>query len=352
MIDKYCGLFLTLGEKRLGHHFFKGFHYILEKLLTNKPFLKRIIEIIDINIFNKCFNQKNDSSDIFNYKNFYEMKYIVPECLFEINYPENDYNNLFDVLNVVLKNKDEIEITNDIKNEIFIFDFIHHLINEKIKSNNLYNDILKEFIILKNKIIKAIQEKHLNLFSCLLLLFSQISYELGLIKKCMEKNDFNWGTYEYHCNAHLDNLLVIKYNKNKRLLSPIDFDLAYFRNEFIDLKYRNLKGIEDNLNFDELILREKNYLLIQLLGINPIPNIDVDLRYFRNIIDSLNKNDDPESQNFKKYLENLENLLKENISLYYSKGFNECKTAISLFEEFYELNYMIMEFVLLTENLL
>ena len=102
-----------------------------------------------------------------------------------------------------------------------------------------------------------------------------MTYEVGYIKKMFEEMELNWGTYDYHCNAHLDNLLVLPFNEKKLYLAPLDFDLGFTRAEFIDLNYKNAKGIENNLNFDELLEREKNNFTVQLLGFNPIPNIDV-----------------------------------------------------------------------------
>ena len=52
--------------------------------------------------------------------------------------------------------------------------------------------------------------------------------------------NLNWGTFDYHCNAHLDNLLILPKNEKKLYLAPLDFDLGFLRSEFIDLNYKNL----------------------------------------------------------------------------------------------------------------
>jgi len=289
-----------------------------------------------------------------------DFQFILQENAFEINIPELNYGNLFDLLNNAI-------LVSDLKNdksifqesESLLYDSLRVLLEEKF--NNMKDDKSQSFkektLNLLNRIQIFIESNKLNLFSCLVLLFSHISFESGAIKKCLEKNDLIWGTYEFHCNAHLDNLMLIKKNNFKRLLSPIDFDLAYYKEEFIDLKYKNLKGIEAQVGFDDLMLREKNYLLIQLLGINPIPNIDVDLPYFRNILEFLqdqlgNSNQKTDLKIRIKYLENLETLLKENISLYFSKGFHECKQSKELFDKYYEIDYLLMEFILILEALI
>ena len=178
--------------------------------------------------------------------------------------------------------------------------------NLKLKSEKILSDEQKiYFINLIEELKINLTNNKESLFVALINIFSNISFELGKIKRCMENNNFNWGTFDDHCNAHLDNLLLVKRNKFKKLLSPIDFDLAFFKDEFIDLKYKNLKGIEAKVNFEDLITREKLYLLIQLLGINPIPNIDVDIPYFRNIVDEYcNKKKDD-----KKMYKNLSSII-------------------------------------------
>lgn len=288
-----------------------------------------------------------------------EIQYTLNETAFEVNPPDSNYNNLFDLLSNLILNSEPNLIQEAFKaSEKLILNFIAEFLKQQSElGHKHFNESLKnktlEILISIEDYLKS---NNLNLFTCLILLFSQIAFECGLIKKCLEKNELIWGTYEFHCNAHLDNLLLIKKNKNCRLLSPIDFDLAYYKKEFIDIKYKDLKGIEVQVGFDDLMLREKNYLLIQLLGINPIPNIDVDIPYFRNKLEKLQeekKNAKLKSEFEKKlkYLENLENLIKENVSLYYSKGFNECKESETIFTKYYDINYMMMELLLILEAL-
>jgi len=68
MIDKYCGLFLTAGEKRLGHHFFRGFSFILDKLFKDDFAIKENFNFIDNFFLKKAFQQikRVDSDEAFN----------------------------------------------------------------------------------------------------------------------------------------------------------------------------------------------------------------------------------------------------------------------------------------------
>jgi hypothetical protein len=375
LIEKYCGIFYTIGEKRLGSNFFKGFNYLLEKLFLNdigNYNNDEIINIIDLNVFYYASNKKSKFSNEINKNNneiknenqnekktfsysFSDFQYPLLDNLYEINDKENSYNNLFDFLNFFSNFENEKENKNTLKKALTTLmnleiNFINKFLIED-KSNKISNEKLRIYYLnLVETLKKYLLENKKSLFFSLINLFSNISYELGNIKKVMELNKFNWGTFDDHCNAHLDNLLLVKKNKFKKLISPIDFDLAFFENEFIDIKYKSLKGIEEKLNFEDLITRERLYLLIQLLGINPIPNIEVDVAYFRKVIECFMA----KNNNFlyKNYLENLETLVKENISLYYSKGFCEDEEINLFFESNYELNVNLIELVLILEEII
>ena len=58
-----------------------------------------------------------------------------------------------------------------------------------------------------------------------------------ILKKAFEFEDLNWGTYDFHSNSHLDNFLVIPENKDQNFLAVLDFDIAFFKDEFFEKKY-------------------------------------------------------------------------------------------------------------------
>eukprot|EP01124_Arcella_intermedia_P019666 TRINITY_DN26992_c0_g1_i1.p1 TRINITY_DN26992_c0_g1~~TRINITY_DN26992_c0_g1_i1.p1 ORF type:complete len:518 (-),score=95.10 TRINITY_DN26992_c0_g1_i1:63-1424(-) len=68
-------------------------------------------------------------------------------------------------------------------------------------------------------------------------LYWRLGRECGAICRTLWKNDLSWGTYEdilgFHCNAHVNNLVVLpKGPPGSALLSPLDFDMAFFKSTF------------------------------------------------------------------------------------------------------------------------
>jgi hypothetical protein len=60
------------------------------------------------------------------------------------------------------------------------------------------------------------------------------------------ENNISWGYYSdhdpnsVHQNAHPNNLVVIPENLNQEnLLAPLDYDLAFFRQEFLNIEYQS-----------------------------------------------------------------------------------------------------------------
>ena len=74
------------------------------------------------------------------------------------------------------------------------------------------------------------------------MLYDRLGYEIGRIKRIFIDNEINWGFYRdhhkdlYHCNAHLNNFIILPENHHN-LLAPLDFDIAFMRNEFISIEY-------------------------------------------------------------------------------------------------------------------
>lgn len=53
------------------------------------------------------------------------------------------------------------------------------------------------------------------------------------------KNKLNWGYYSdhdtaFHCNAHPNNFVILPQGGNN-LIAPLDFDMAFFEEEFINI---------------------------------------------------------------------------------------------------------------------
>jgi hypothetical protein len=118
----------------------------------------------------------------------------------------------------------------------------------------------------------------------------------------------------------------------------VDFDLAFTREQFCDLKYKNKKNLNE-FDFDSLIRSEKNNLIFQISGLNTISNLEV------KVFDFGEDND--------LTLSSIRNLLIENNNYYFTKGYlnmylNEDK---GIFDEYYALGQELIRIILKIEAL-
>ena len=83
---------------------------------------------------------------------------------------------------------------------------------------------------------------------------------MGRIKRVFCQNDINWGFFNdhgtnWHCNAHLNNLVVCYPEKDKPLLLPLDYDLAFTKKQFINIDLNSeTYGMHDEDLFEQLML--------------------------------------------------------------------------------------------------
>jgi hypothetical protein len=305
LIEKFCGLFYTNGDKRLGFDLFNSINKVLRKLLDDESYLQVVLKtIISFEDIVKVLPGKNsklhDDGKL--------------EILFNDKIYEND------------------DYTND-----SVFDlngYIRKLENGTIHLFTIEEELLKEFKI-DNLLFEELKKHGISFLGLVIILLSKLSYEIGYCKKLFEDIGLNWGTYDYHCNAHLDNFIILPKNDKNVLLAPIDFDLAFTRDQFIDIKYSNAEGIENKVSFDHLIVRERNCLLMQLIGINMIPNIEVNVLLLDDLISK--------GGTFSGQLDGLHNLLKENNAYHFYSGF--CKQA-NTFAEHHRLLQQFIEILL------
>lgn len=98
-----------------------------------------------------------------------------------------------------------------------------------------------------------------NLFSYL---YWRLGREVGEIQKLLLDNEISWGTYSDqlgdHCNAHPNNFVILPPSDNNHncFLAPVDFDMAYSKQEFTR---------EENL-WKQWRDQEKQALLMELAG--------------------------------------------------------------------------------------
>lgn len=325
MIDKYCGIYKTLGDKRFGSNFFDSLNILLSNLFS------------EINIYKKTCMFNFDKMKIKNSK-IVEKKIIITfnDLILENNYfkEKTQDRELFDYLKCINTNTENIEEILKMEENV-----LKILFNENFKENKFIDKV--EFIKIIERMIISLNEKKMSLIHLIIIVLSKMCYEVGLTKKIFEEMNLNWGTYDYHCNAHLDNFILLPSNDKKVYLAPVDFDLSFMRDEFIDINYKNAKGIETKVDFDELLEREKNSLIVQLIGINSIPNINVNVLDLESVI---------KANNDSGYLiENFITLLKENMVEYFLKGF--FKENIDSLDEYYQTGADLVK-ILLSINII
>lgn len=365
-------------------------------------------------LYNKC--KLPDDDEAFHQSNsvFYTNKKS------NINNDDNSSNTLTVINGNISNNNEILTYTNEIPNlRHENLHFSRFLFDEK--NNDSHKELIFDFMIKrasclinntsdndehKAKIIEEIRNKtsailnnnNNNSFlfiSCLL--YSRIGYEIGVIKRILQENDINWGTFEdlpfrFHCNAHTDNLVLIPFkirknklkenleremnqinfdsnknysgkerikktsskstssnvSKNKRikfksnsiypnLLSVLDFDLSFFRENFISLSLDlpDKYGVNDNFLFDSYLNAERQHLEWELAGIE---NMEIFSYIKENLSDCLTQEERKilETDNFSLCFNLITSLLRDNSVLNYQDGYllKEFKYQ-DLFEKYY-----------------
>ena len=95
---------------------------------------------------------------------------------------------------------------------------------------------------------------------------------MGEIKRIFCQKNINWGFFNdhgyWHCNAHLNNFIVKPPQANSRLTLPLDFDLAFTKEEYINIDLDSKKyGQKDDQNFEQLLLSEYNSMEMSISGL-------------------------------------------------------------------------------------
>ena len=268
-IDKYCSIYETLGDRRLGCHLLKGIEFIIESIIE-----------LSINKFNLNDESYNNIYMLFNEKrrkNSIISEYVIKSVYLpkgitlkkwcnEPIYKNSFYDDLICYKSLInhLNNNCELIKIKEASNLIEEWSkILEKKINFKIEHFNLViNDLLKIKNLLSNK----------SIIEYILDIFIRIGYETAKIKRIFQDEDFNWGSYNGHspfdifCSAHYNNFIILP-GKYKCLLAPIDFDLAFQRKNFInnDKESKNF-GKHDDLMFDQFLNREINTLLNNIIN--------------------------------------------------------------------------------------
>ena len=284
-IDKYCGIFRTIGDKRLRTHLLCGIEKILEHI-SKICISKGVIKEEQLNEIKKIYPACRFPNKMETFKtiHFFGPPYDVTldEWCKNPVYQKEKYDSIISCERL----KKEIKENKNL--QIFLenaenYDELLPILTEGMseKHKNIAKDIIDK--------LKEGQKNGKKFFNSLIDIYSRLGYEVGKIKKCLQEAHINWGSYidrgfDYHCNAHSNNLVVLPQG-NDSLLAPLDFDLAftkekmvvinkevpsfgkhdvsYYENytnaEFVDLSL-NLCGAEDyNFDFDKNKKKEETF---------------------------------------------------------------------------------------------
>ena len=265
-VDKYCGIFHTLGDKRLRTHLLCGFEKILETIATLCVSKKLINEEL-LNEIKKIFPATRLPDKIETFKTikfFGPLNTTIDEWVKKPVYEQKHYDAIISVDQL----KKEINENKNLK--IFIdqtenYDEIYNLLSQNLSEKHK---------LMTKKIIENMKKEQANgkkFFSTLLNIYIRIGYEVGKIKRLMQDANINWGSYidrgsSYHCNAHSNNLVVLPQG-NDSLLSPLDLDLAFSKEKMIIInKDCPTYGQQDLSYWDNYINAEFVDLSLNLCG--------------------------------------------------------------------------------------
>ncbi|KAM3142326.1 hypothetical protein pb186bvf_005483 [Paramecium bursaria] len=214
-IPKYCSIFQTLGDSRLGTHLLQGLKRLLQPLV-NAISLDELKQKIDI-----------------------------PERIkqFEFEKPTNEWH---------------------LTGTYFLQRDIDFIINQPIPlKEQAEKDLIFDWALEKHSNIQF--DGDLKIFG---IIYERLGYEVGRIKRIFIDHDLNWGYFRdhsklmYHTNAHLDNFVVV--TDREYLLAPLDFDIAFFKEEFVNMEidfnyyFNNIKIIDMVRNHKDIDLSKLN----------------------------------------------------------------------------------------------
>lgn len=255
-IPKFCGVFETLGEKRVATHLFQGFEALLLEFIRFSEIKFKIKEVFPKERLENDGKYNNTPVDM-------------------DGKAENEV--LLDIFSLL--DQKELSWTLDEQTKIMFLKALPEII-ENLQIKPLFSDI---FTSIFNEIF---QKDELFLLNDLLglagLLYARIGFEIGRIKRIFIDKRINWGYYFdhhpflAHCNAHPNNFIVLQEgNIGENLLAPLDFDLAFEEKEFININYEDKNyGERDEKLFNEMIDNERVSLELALTGIENMDNFE------------------------------------------------------------------------------
>jgi len=311
-VDKYCGVFETFAEKRLATHLLQGIevflHYLIDHHLSEKVTQETLLNLFpaERRLEEDPENPVTPLSWLGPFLDIPEDQTISQWTSNKI-YPEEAFTNLVD-----LKAKAK-QVTDEVGGFFQIKD-IKETINGFISRHQLpveYAEIMIE-------LAKDILENGADVLGLLGLLYSRIGWECGTLKRIFQENDINWGYFAdhdkniYHCNAHPNNFVILPKNISRNLLGPLDFDLSFFRKDFINIDNYYEKYGEYNERLFDTFLNCERYALEQALsGDENMANFSYSLFKLENTKDTT-----------KMIFGLLKTILRDTCVLYYRRAYD------------------------------
>ena len=228
LIDKYCGVFRTLGEKRLGSHIIAGINGLVQRI----------------------------------------SRFVNSEYLLSLFHSSRIGNTGITPTVKVLR---QIGPLNQ-SIETWTADGVYN--DNQILCNLLESDA--EFMCVEDTLYED-PEIHLGNTSVretlrkLSRLAWRIGWEVGTVKRIMQDSRISWGyfidhnPFEPHCNAHCNNLVILS-EEHENLVAPVDFDMAYRGEEFISTVQSEYFGQNDVELFENWLNCERSSLEYTLAG--------------------------------------------------------------------------------------
>eukprot|EP00298_Acanthocystis_sp_HF-20_P016892 c21618_g2_i1.p1 GENE.c21618_g2_i1~~c21618_g2_i1.p1 ORF type:complete len:755 (-),score=269.09 c21618_g2_i1:58-2058(-) len=205
-VIRYCGVYETIGDRRLGDHLIAGLEIILPLICDSSQSIALSHAI-----------SKSRQVDL--NEELWETSMVV----------ETDMKIASDLIEFSLKEFSPLAYSS-------LSEYHQKIIPNEMKL--LWDDLQAS---LTNKI--EIAKEKSGIKSLLLYLAWRLGWECGKILRCFHDSDISWGTYPdqlgIHCNAHINNLVIktpqilVDENKYDTYLSPLDFDMAFTKEQYI-----------------------------------------------------------------------------------------------------------------------
>lgn len=296
-IPKFCGVFETLGEKRVATHLFQGFEAILGEIARLSTSLENVVLDLDA-VFPKDRVLKDGS--------------FIPTPVPMEGDTSTGPEILIDLLTLLNEGKMALPLAGSIKFKAIIPEITQNL-GLKPPYSELFMNMMQD--LLEN------QENDSPLFNDFFglagVLFARVGFEIGCIKRVFLEKRINWGyyfdhhPYLAHCNAHPNNFIVLhEKHQSQNLLAPLDFDLAFEEQEFININYEDKTyGKFDQELFNQFLEQEKISLELALTGMENMDNF----KYYGLELKELDLG-------AKRTFEGLRIILRDVLRKYYLKG--------------------------------